>query len=104
MSDVEKKAKEAEDTAAAEAEKKAKEAERQRERRAKEKADKEAAEKAGFYVAPGKAVTCKKGMLSGAAKGREVHEGDRVQPEYFGEDGKAALAALVDKKVVVEVK
>jgi len=104
MTDAEKKAKEAEETAAAEAEKKAKEAERQRERRAKEKAAKEAAERAGFYVAPGKAVTCKKGMLSGVTSGQEVHEGDRVAPEYFGENGEAALAALVDKKVVVEVK
>ena len=52
---------------------------------AKEKA---AAKKPPFYVAPGKAITSKKGILSGDTS-------DEVKAEYL-EGGKDALAAFVE--------
>lgn len=62
---------------------------------AKAKAEEEeakAAKKPPYYVADGKAVTCKKGMLS---------EGDEVKADYLG-DGDKGLKALVEKGIVVK--
>jgi peptidoglycan hydrolase CwlO-like protein len=70
-------------------------AEAKAEAKAKAEEEAKAAKKPPYYVADGKAVTCKKGMLS---------EGDEVKAEYLadGEDGKKALSDLVKKSVVVK--
>ena len=70
---------------------------REKEAAAKKVAEEEAEAKRGHFIAEGKCISCKKGILSA---------GDRVKPEYFGtdKDGEEVLNRLVESGAVKEVK
>ena len=88
-----------------EAEKKAKKAakdkaskiKREKEAAAKELVEAEAEAKRGHFIAEGKCISCKKGILEA---------GHRVKPEYFGngKDGEAVFNRLVESGAIKEVK
>lgn len=70
---------------------------REKEVAAKEIAEIEAVAKRGHFIAEGKCISCKKGILEA---------GHRVKPEYFGhaQDGDAVFNRLVESGAIVEVK
>ena len=70
---------------------------REKEAAAKKVAEAEAEAKRGHFIAEGKCISCKKGIMEA---------GDRVKPEYFGngKDGEAVFNRLVENGAIVEVK
>ncbi len=89
LTDAEKKVKKA-------ANDKASKIKREKEATAKELAEAEAEAKRGFFIAEGKAISCKKGILG---------PGDKVTPENLGNhDGEAVFKRLVESGAIVEVK
>ena len=88
-----------------EAEKKAKKAlndkaskiKREKEAAAEKLAEAEAEAKRGHFIAEGKCISCKKGILEA---------GHRVKPDYFGngKDGEAVFNGLVESGAIKEVK
>lgn len=50
-------------------------------------------DKPAYYVADGKSITCKKGVLD---------SGEEIKAEYLGENGQKSLDSLVKKEVVIK--